>query len=292
MAETNYVEVGALNIVASPHPEGIYLELVKAISGKELPYVGSDWIKLTAPEEFEAPRGFYHGQILIWTEIDTNKKWLNKEKDAEATDEEMRKVEEALLPNFEPNFRPFTYILDPAEHIVLIETKNEFGQNFSARRAGRAFANLIETLSAEWPEVSVTVIPEDETLEKIFAIPHLRKLEIVVERPNADDLGDDFNRIMTEMQAEGAKSWRIEKIRAAKQKTLKPSDETKRIAAVAATNGHVSGEGTDESGSPVFESTEEHPKIRRIKLITSTFSAIFSALHLFRKPVEKPGSSS
>jgi hypothetical protein len=289
MATTTYLEVAALNIVATPHPEGIYVSLLEAIAGEEFLLGGSDRAKITAPTEFEHPKGFYHGQVFVWAHIDTDQKWLNTEKDVAATDEEMEALEKALPDNLEPNFRYFTYVLDVEEHILLLEVKNENGSRFSPKRAERMFSYLFDAIP-EGPGIDITVIPEDETLAKILAIPRLRKLEILVKRPNADDIGDDFNRIMASMQEEGAKSWKIEKVKAAKEKTLKPNEETKKIAAVASTNGHVSGEGTNESGEPVFESTEEHPKIRRIEVVTSSFQAIFSSLRFFRKPVEKPGA--
>ncbi|WP_424627563.1 DUF4747 family protein [Bradyrhizobium sp. SYSU BS000235] len=287
MAGSTNLQVAALNIVASPHPSGIYPELLRAAAGAEIPIWGSDYAKITSPLRIEDRPGLYTGQILVWAQIDTNGRWLNKRKDVEATAEEMQEIEEALPPDFEPNFRRFTYLLDESEHLLLIEVRNEFGHNLSPHRAERFFFRLMESLPEKWPDVDVTVVPEDDTLEKIFSIPRLVKLEILIKRPNADDVGDDFNRIMEGMAEEGAKSWRIEKIKAPKEKTLKPNDDTKRMAAVAATNGTVSGKGKDESGSPVFESTAEHPKIRRVELITSSFGAVLSALRFFSKAVAK-----
>jgi Domain of unknown function (DUF4747)/pfkB family carbohydrate kinase len=210
---------------------------------------------------------------------------------AEVTDEEMQPVVDALPPNLEPNFRPFMYILNQAEHLVLVEIRNESGQRFAPSRAERMFERLFEGLPADLPEVDITVIPEEETLEKIFAIKRLRKLEIFILRPNPDDLGEDYKRIMGLLEQEGARSQRIEKIKAAKKPTLTPSEETRRLAIIGSTNGYVSGEGKDESGTTVFESTKDHPKIRKLVVNTSTFATILSALRLYlRQAVGKPGS--
>ena len=217
--------------------------------------------------------------MLIWAHIDTESPWINKDTDTEATDEEMEPIVEALSStNIEPNFRLFTYILNQAEHVVLIEVKNEEGQRFSPARAKRMFDRLFEDLPPGLPEVDVTVIPEEETLEKIFAIKQLRKLEIFIQRPNPDDLGDDYKRIMGTLEQEGARSQKIEKVKAAKKATLTPNDETKRLAVIGSTNGYVSGEGKDESGTPVFESTKDHPKIRKLIVHTSTFATLLSSL--------------
>lgn len=281
------IEVAALNVVASPHPSGIYSQILFDVAGNEIPLWGSDWGKITAPEEIEATRDgvqhrdLFHGQILVWAKIDTEGKWLNTETDKEATTEEKQAVEEALPDNLEPNFRPFTYVLDQKRHLVFIESKNELGQRFSPRRAERFFSRLFETLSGEMPSVDVTVVPEEETLDKIFAIKKLRKLEIFIKRPNPDDLGDEYARIMQELESEGAQSQKIEKVKAPKMPSLTPSEETKTLAKIASTNGYAAGEGKDESGTPIFVSTEEHPKIRKLEVRTSAFSTILSALRLW-----------
>jgi Domain of unknown function (DUF4747) len=292
MADTT-IEVAALNIVASPHPPGTYLRLFQHIAGKEVPLWGSDRAKITEPGRIDGRPDDFYGEVLIWTHIDTDSPWINKETDTEATDEEMQPVVDALPSNLEPNFRPFTYILNQAEHIVLVEIRNEAGQRLSPKRAKRLFDQLFEGLPADQPEVDVTIIPEEESLEKILSIKRLRKLDIFIKRPNPDDLGDDYKRIMDGLEAEGARSQKIEKIKAAKKPTLTPNDETRRLAVITSTNGYVSGEGKDESGTSVFESTEKHPKIRKLDVNTSTFATIVAALRFFiQQAVGKPSGRS
>ncbi len=288
--EVTYIEVAGLNITASPHPKGIYRTLFHFVAGREIPLWGSDRAKITEPREIDGRTDYFFGEILIWAHIDTDSPWLNTDTDTEATHEEMEAVVEALPDNLEPNFRTFTYILNQADHIVVIETRNEAGQRLAPKRAKRMFDRLFEGLPADLPEVDVTVIPEEETLEKIFAIKRLRKLEIFIKRPNPDDLGDDFRRVMDGLEEEGARSQKIEKVKAAKRPTLTPNGDTKKLAVIASTNGYVSGEGKDESGTPVFESTEEHPKLRKLEVHTSTFATILAAFRFFiQQAVEKPG---
>jgi hypothetical protein len=289
MEDTSIV-VAALNVVASPHPPGIYLKILQHVAGKEVPLWGSDRAKVTEPRSIDGRPDDFFGEILIWAHIDTESPWINKETDSKATAEEMEGVLEALPSNLEPNFRYFNYLLNQAEHILLIEVQNEAGQRLSPTRAKRMFDKLFEDLSSDLPEVDVTIIPEEETLERIFAIKRLRKLEIFIKRPNPDDLGEDFKRIMDSLEQEGARSQKIEKIKAAKQPSLTPNAETRRLALIGSTNGYVSGEGKDEAGNPVFESTEEHPKVRKLVVHTSTFAAILSGIRLFlRRSVEEPG---
>jgi hypothetical protein len=232
MAETVRIEIAALNIVASPHPSGIYRRILEQVSDLEVPLWGSDRAKITKPQELGGRTGVLFGQILVWAEIDTEGKWLNKAKNVEATPEEKKKAVDALPPDLEPNFRPFTYFLVEAKHRLVFEVHNEFGQNLAPARAERLFARLFRKLPPDSPAVEITVIPEDETLEKILAIPRLRKLDILVKRPNADDIGDEFKKVMDTLEEEGARSQKIEKVKAPKEKTLKPNAATRILALI------------------------------------------------------------
>lgn len=251
------------------------------MTNREIDVGGSDRAKITKPIPFEDRPNLYSGQILVWAEIDAEGKWLNKEKNKEATPAEKKAAVDAIPPNLEPNFRPFTYIWNDANHRLVFETRSDLGHRFSPKRAERFFVRLFETLSDDPAELDVTIIPEDETVAKILAIPRLRKLLIYVKRPNADDAGGEYERIIAELEAEGAQSQKIEKVKAPKKKSLTPTAETRVLAEKAAYNGYVSGEGKDDAGNPIRESTREHPKLRAFDVHTSTIGTILAGLHRF-----------
>src|SRR5262245_30431144 len=121
MAQIPVLEVGALNISASPHPEGIYRRLFSQVADKEVPVWGSDKAKITQPGPFEDQPNWLYGQILVWAEIDLDGKWINKSKNKEATPEEKRKVSEAIPRNLEPNFRAFNFIFIEDKHHLVLE---------------------------------------------------------------------------------------------------------------------------------------------------------------------------
>lgn len=278
------IQVGAINIAASPHPEGIYASAFEAVADKEVWVWGSDKAKITAPGPFEDKPNWLYGQILVWAEIDIDGKWLNKRKNKEATPEEKKKVAEALPSDLEPNFRAFNYIFIVNKHRLVLEYRNELGQHFGAKRARLFFARLFSSknLPPDFPTIEVTTIPSDESLEKIFSIARLRRLEIYVKRPNADDLTDDAGRILGRLEGQGARSQKIELVKAATVKSLAPDAPTRELAQVASVNGHVSGEGKDATGKKVFESTEEHPKTVSLDVEgTSSFATFLSSLRFF-----------
>jgi hypothetical protein len=283
MAFVPILEVGALNISASPHPPGIYRELLNAVSDKEVPVWGSDRAKITQPGPFEDHADWLFGQILVWAEIDTEGKWLNKLKNKEATPEEKRKAVEAIPPDLEPNFRSFNFIFLEKKHRLVLEYRNELGQSFGPTRAQKFFERLFTThLPDGSPSVDVTVIPQDDSLDKIYAIPRLRTLEIFLHRPNPDDVAEDAQRILGRLERQGARSQKLELTKAPKIKSLAPDAATKKLAAVAAENGYVAGAGKDGDGKPVFESTKSHPKAIDLPVEgDSSFATFLTGLRFF-----------
>jgi len=278
------IEVGALNIVTTPHPRGIYRDLLRTVADKEVELWGSDRAKITQFQELEDRPDFLYGRILVWAEIDTEGQWLNKEKNVEATLEEKQIIAEALPENYEPNFRSFYFIFIESRHRLVFETRNDLGQHLAPSRSQRIFERLFDRfLPSDAPDVDVTPIPEDETLEKILRIPRLRRLEILLKRPNPDDVADDAERVLAALERQGARSQTIELIKAPKKKSLAPDDDTKKLAKIAAAgNGSVTGEGKDDAGQRIFESTEMHPKLRSFSIQgSSSFAAFLSALRFF-----------
>jgi hypothetical protein len=147
------ISIGAINIAASPHPEGVYTALFRAVADKEIWVWGSDKAKITAPGPFEGKSDWLYGQILVWAEIDMKGKWLNKRKNKEATQEEKQKVANAIPRDLEPNFRAFNYIFIVSKHRLVLEYKNELGQHFGPKRALTFFSRLFsqKNLSPDSP---------------------------------------------------------------------------------------------------------------------------------------------
>jgi hypothetical protein len=70
MVDARSIEVGALNIVASPHPPGIYRQLLTSIANKEITLWGSDRAKITQFQPFEDRPNLLVGRVLVWAHMD------------------------------------------------------------------------------------------------------------------------------------------------------------------------------------------------------------------------------
>lgn len=274
--------IGAINISADPHPAGVYRQLFERAADHPVLIWGSDWAKITEPQDRETTPSSFYGRILVWTEIDKDGKWLNQEKNKEATTAEKASIQ--IPTTLDPNFRSFNFVFLEERHLLVLEYRNELGENFGPARAEKLFSRLFssEILGPEAPEVSITVVPSHEALGRIYRIPRLRRLEIFVLRPNADDLVKEQRRVLDKLMNQGARSQSLELKKRAKIKSLTPDDETKTLAEVAATNGHVTGEGKTNDGKPVLESTKDHPKTVAVDVEgSSSIAAFFAAIRRF-----------
>lgn len=279
MASNPKIVVGAVNVAASPHPTGVYRRLLDLAADVEVHLRGSDWGKITAVTELEDRPELLVGRVLVWAHIDKDGKWLNKKKNVEATPDEKKRI--VLPPDIEPNFRSFYFAFHEPKHRLVVELRNELGQTFGPSRAEMFFARLFNhpSLREIGVEVAVTVVPTEDALDKIYNIPRLRWLRIHNTRPNSEDLSDEAEVLHARLKAMGAKSQDLELVKAAKVRTLKPDDEIKTLAAAAAIDGFVEGNGKTEAGANVFESTKLHPKVVELEVQGgSSFTAFLSSL--------------
>ncbi|MGF7006703.1 DUF4747 family protein [Aminobacter sp. BE322] len=267
MAERNKViQYCMLNVAASPHPEGVYFGLFGRAASRQVVFFGSDIATISKPERVRD--GFFRGRIVCWTPI-------NKDEPAVLTDvlEEIDfdDLNINIPDNVGFNGRAFLYIFREADHTLFVEIENDHGKRLSPQRARRIFGLLFEDGDPDAPLVEVTVIPDEDALRRIFAIPKLKKLRIHIVRPNADD--GDISRIMGRLVAQKAKAQDFELFAAPGPDGLELDQETKTEAEVAEHNGFVEGAGQEDDGTSVKLSTREYPRI--IRRIVGQFGSTF-----------------
>ncbi|MEH6718864.1 MAG: DUF4747 family protein [Aurantimonas endophytica] len=269
MADEARLEYCVLNIAASPHPEGIYIDLLKQAATNQVKYWGDRYATISAPQERE--NGYWQGRILTWDNIDFSEPGIDtgalKEVDVSG-------FGDTLPPNIGFNGRVFLYTLRVSDHRLFVETMNDLGKTLSPRQAGKIFDALLNlpVQPPDSPVVSVTVIPDEDALKQILSIDQLKKLRIHLVRPNADDIGDEADEVLQELVEQGAKSQDI-LLTAVAGEGLKPNEHTLAQASVAEINGYVDGNGREADGTRVSYSTREYPKI--IRRTANEFASIF-----------------
>jgi hypothetical protein len=104
MAKASFIKVAKANVVANPHPEGIYIELfsraVKNVTREK--YRGSDYLIIGRFSAIPELVNLYSGQLFVYTEFDRAGDWLNTQRLSAASKSEVEAIviPEALKPIF------------------------------------------------------------------------------------------------------------------------------------------------------------------------------------------------
>lgn len=263
------VEAGFLNIVATPHPEGVYERLLRLASEHPVNFWGSMRAAITDPIRLHDDPSFLSFQLVIWTEVNPNEPAIDK---AQLKKASFPREGKSFVAAYGVNGRVFYCVFDIKTHMLTVELRNEDGQTVSAQRLERIFTDLLspEILGADSEEVEVTVIPTDDAVDYVLGLNRLDKVEILVKRPNADDISSSTATIMNGLMAQNVKSERRVLARQAKTDGIVLSEENDTFARVAAHNGYVDTSGLDENGQHDKRSTREVPKIVREVVASGT----------------------
>lgn len=280
MAE--YIEAAFLNIVATPHPKGVYLSLLKSASEKTVKYWGELRAAITSPSALARGEGMYSFELVTWMEVDPDQPAINK---AALKKADFPREGRNFTAQYGVNGRVFYGILDEDTHTLTIEIKNEDGQRITPGRLQMIFERLLspKILGLKAPDVEVTIIPKDDALDYVLGFDRLDKVDILVKRPNDDDITKDTNRVMKRLMEMKAKSERSVLARQPKTDGLELDEDHMRLARVAAVNGHVDSTGLDGDGEHGKRSTREVPKI--VKRLLQKGTSYVAALRAIAKQI-------
>jgi hypothetical protein len=259
MAESSVLHVGFVNIVATPHPAGVYPKALKAIANKPVNYRGKDFAIITPPMRNKKEENIHRGNISVWTDVDSSEPSIDK-----ATFKK-KDVEAALKKIFAErgfNNREFTYFLEERSHTLVVELRNERGQTISVRQAGKIFELLLSSLNKEGQTYVVTVRPSEDAIEQVLAFKRLDRIKIVLKRPNPGDHdGGDADEVLRELEEQNMKEADYIFSRQPGTDGIRLNEVNQTRAEVAAENGYVESSGVDADDVHDRRSTKEYPRI-------------------------------
>jgi hypothetical protein len=277
------VQLCGLSVNATPHPEDIYISLLRTASNALVRARGSDYAKITSPRKYSNIDKVYTGRILVWTNLDAKGRWIDLNKEDALDEDILRKIN--IPDNARPNYRSFIYVFDEARHRFWFESKTSDGDTIGPTTVVRIMALLMsaEVQGEDSPEVSVAIIPEDGTLERIFSMPGLKSIVMKVGRPNADSSSPEArSRIFATLSSLYASNMEVKINKDPKADKLTLTDEYRQLAEVAADTGFVRGTSPDADGNLKVVATNDAPK--RIYIDPpeggSVFGRILHALRL------------
>lgn len=264
--------MGAINIAMhNPHSPERYVELFKEMMRlKKIVQVrGLHAIMLgsaSALEQGKLENGIT-GEFYHFVQIDPNEPWFDIVEKDKASDEDLQKIK--IPEQLKPHFAKFYFVFFPKAHRLFIQLKD--GKNtISINTIRSALTKLLSDEELEkFGTIEVTVEPESESIEKIFAIPSIRTLKIELVRPNPDDHHEQELKFLSKLEGQGAGKMTVE-FKASKGNSLAPDQETKILAKVASSNGAVYASGRNQNGIPVKLSTVDMPMIERIEFNQNT----------------------
>jgi hypothetical protein len=256
------IRISQINIaMENPHSPERYVELFKKAkkSNHLISLRGTEAGKL-GPMDFrraEGKSGYITGDIYRFINIDKDAQWFNTAKNEPATEEETKEIN--IPEELRPNLRIIEFVFKIKNHKLFFVNKDR-NNTLSPLMAESFFQQLFDKvcLDHRFPSVNVTAVPDKESIEKIFSISKLKKIEIKLTRPNPDDFEAEERRFLKKLERQKAK--RIEEtLIAMPGQSLTPDEDTKKLARVASQNGVVIGYGKDSSGKAVKESTKDKP---------------------------------
>jgi len=273
------VEFGILNVVAQPHTSGIYREVLQRASNQEVNFWGDMNAAVREPREVED--GIFQSEIVIGTKIDLNEPLINRRSlEEESPSEADVRISDMHLYNG----RVFLYTFIEQTHLLFFESRNEFGKTLSPNRAYRIFSRLfsLDVLGRGAPHVEVTVVPEDDTLERLLGLERLDRVDIHLRKPNPADVNNaEVQQILAELVEQGAKSQDISLARAPGVPRVLLNAQNMLRAKVAQFNGYVDAAGIS-NGERYAGSTRKYPKVIRV-FIDSTLSATAIARNVAKR---------
>lgn len=272
MARDRKLTIAGINIVTHPHNPESYVRLLKktfdlrqSVSVRAAQHM---MIGELRPYSENDPKQRLAGRIYRFLQIDKNAPWFNVARHDVATDDELRKIN--IPDELRPNTEMFDFVFYPHGHTLYFDTHSNAARaseqrTMSAGQVGKMLSTLFshQEIVQEFGQVEVTVLPEQEQLERILSIYELRTLTIKVTRPNPDELGAAQARVFARLNNLKARQIKYE-LTAETGQSITPDDDTKQIALVAASNGVVVGHGRDRTGLMVTESTQNRPWLQQV----------------------------
>jgi hypothetical protein len=199
---------------------------------------------------------FYVGEIACFTDFNTSQKWIDLKKAKEASQERVEKLA-AETENFRPDYKKVDFLFGAKKHRLFVKQPGLTGSTTAI-----IVRHWLADPRIAGPGVQTTAEPSTEALDTVLGLTRLRRLTIVIGRPNSDHpaLEKDFEERLQKMNAKTLGTNLV----AVEGETLKPDERIKEEAEVAMSNGYVEAEGRDEHDLPTHRSTAKFPLERGI----------------------------
>lgn len=257
------IVVSALNVVMpTPHSPERYIKLFReAMAMKQPINLRNDFQGMLGSVRIEDDGNLITGELYRYFNLRMDAQWFNMLEQKPAEEADLSSV--SVPGHLKPHFKYFPYAFFPKQHRFFL-LSHEAKDSMSPGQAQKLLRGLfsLEQIVQGYGLMEVHVEPSRESLERILSIPHLKRLYVEVTPPNPDDLHSAEMALFGDMHDQNA--GRLTQTMVARNhQGLSPSQDTKTLAAIAQSNGHVEGKGEDADGNLVQVSTLDHPLLEQ-----------------------------
>lgn len=203
------------------------------------------------------------GTIARFTELDIDGKWFDIEELDEANDEDLEDIN--IPENLRPNMKSYYYLFDTTKHKFIFEHYGEAG--ILPTTQVETFLKTLfnhKKIKQVFGQIEVNVVSNLTSVEKLFSLATITKVQIEINRPNPDDLGDLEKKIEERLRNTNTRRI-VEEYTVTPGQSIEADDYMKSMAQVSTINGYTRVNGRDENGVSQKISTKEFPATEGIK---------------------------
>ena len=202
------VDYSAFNIRVHPHPDkSVYVDLFETLfkQNKKISIGNNTSAKINrlwAIQEDNPLEGFI-GEIIKYNDI-TEDGWVNIETGKSAEQDELDAIH--IPDDLKPNGKSFYFVFFPKTHILVTEIRDKNGA-FSPKMQEKFFKLLFTstTLLEKFNAIDITIFPDTSAVKHILESKTLKKLELIIHRPNPNDFEGFEEDVLAEMESQNAK---------------------------------------------------------------------------------------
>lgn len=257
MARQHKMEIGGLNVRVHPHEDGAYDELIgKLYDLKKVAKIHGDRFGLiTMLDRSEENKGMVYGVLSTFLEIEIDGDWFNTETMDEASANDIRKIR--IPENLHPNLKTFRFAFNTKRHELIFEHYSE-GDRLTHNSALNFFRNLADDrrIQKRFGDVKITVVTDRATVDRIFQIPRITDLDILIEKPNSDLWDANFEE---HLEDKNARSMNVH-YKAERGQGIQRDEDLNALLNASINNGRSIAKGYGPEGH-VTISTDSFPKV-------------------------------
>lgn len=260
MARELKMVVGALNVRLHPHSPELYDEFLKALYDLKQPVKlrGDRHGMITLLNRRDLDQGIIRGIIRTFTKIDFAGQWFDEVALEAAAPELLQQIN--IPKHAHPNSAAFRFSFNVINHTLAFEHYSA-GKYLVAKAAHKLFQTLADTnaIISRFGSVSISLIQDKSTLDRIFNLSRIKRLTFVLDRPNPDIWSDDLEgQLDAHLGAVHAQRLEVT-YTAPSGGSLTETPSLRRLGNSALNNGEVDASGY-EGKSHVAISTLNNPR--------------------------------